>query len=1211
MATIAKGMITLVNVNDAYSVSVTPSACAIKADFDGSNPVLDEAFCDIAVVRGDTKVPFSITSHHASNNGITYNFSGTSILRRMTLTAIPSNTLSGNVEMDIATEDEFVATVIFQYSVTREATMLDWIQDWETNKTTVGSTYLITPKLFVGKKEVDNSLTGVYIGPSFADYIGNTSPGLFGYKAGQEIFHIDQNGGSIGGWIIENGGIHTADNKMQILSEGSILAYDASSNLIYGLYKDGEAVFAKRNVLFHSDGSAYFKGQIVASTGVIGGWEIGATMLKSHDNVIELDAANNAITVWPSSSNAFGNLEHVGGVRMYYSSALDYGIVAYLPEESETIRKTFQLGSTNIIAGWNFDNTALYRGTKVNSVRNYTSASGDITIGTAGIRGYGFYIDNTGEISFCNGSVQFNTSSGTMVGWTIASGRLATDQVALVSDSGTTGLYMTAADGSTFKTRSAAALENYIDSNGGIYMKVKTGSADFAAYDSTGYRLFKIKSGGQSYIAGWCFDNTTLYTGTAVNTRNQYTATGEITIGPAGLRGFKWRFENDGSGAVAGGNISWDANGAVTFSSSVSLNWTQGIGEAKNDASAAAALANKLSTISKQMAYGKMLYRDPEFVGNTYNSTLLYPHGIQQFLSFDASLILSTLQNSGLQLKGTSANITKVDIVHSDETVSTIWSGSTALSADTTTTVVESTAFSSLVSTDVIRIQWTGEASQIQVAEISTVQGDNNPYTWHNLYGYSTNEGTAAVACVREKVTDNTASNSTHSVMRMTCTRWATETDYRLGGFFFANQSRANSKFVVRLVAKIPVGFQINNYHNQYGDNATTEWLTSQAGTGNYEEYLCLVTCGASGTFSTINHFALTMIDDGNPYHIVNNSADSLIRYKDSNNVDQVLASVVWSVAYVTVIDLSSSDKLLTTIDINGIYTGTLRADQIVAGTIDATQIDASTIISNGQAWALNKDGSGYLANGNISWDANGANVEFTGKIVATSGSIGGFTIGNGHIGVSTTASGESFGNLSIYNDFFKVGGSKGYVMFGNDVIPATAGGAFTAVGRIVNQAPNTYGGYGFDQANYGLFINVSGGTKNYGIHSNAALMAPAFINTKCKLLDFSNSDTYSVDFSQYNVILMYYNKSGYSGTNVSLPSESSVASKFGLSSLPNDFATIVIFRVRQGSLPITLEGIYNANESSQNYTLASGDSVMVLITKADGFRYQILNHSS
>ena len=53
MATIAKGMITLVNVNDAYTVSATPNVCAVKADFDGTHPVLDDAYCDITVVRGD------------------------------------------------------------------------------------------------------------------------------------------------------------------------------------------------------------------------------------------------------------------------------------------------------------------------------------------------------------------------------------------------------------------------------------------------------------------------------------------------------------------------------------------------------------------------------------------------------------------------------------------------------------------------------------------------------------------------------------------------------------------------------------------------------------------------------------------------------------------------------------------------------------------------------------------------------------------------------------------------------------------------------------------------------------------------------------------------------------------------------------------------------------------------------------------------------
>ena len=133
---------------------------------------------------------------------------------------------------------------------------------------------------------------------------------------------------------------------------------------------------------------------------------------------------------------------------------------------------------------------------------------------------------------------------------------------------------------------------------------------------------------------------------------------------------------------------------------------------------------------------------------------------------------------------------------------------------------------------------------------------------------------------------------------------------------------------------------------------------------------------------------------------------------------------------------------------------------------------------------------------------------------------------------------------------------------------------------------------------------------KNYGISSNAALLAPAFINTRAKLLTFSGG-SYTVDFSQHNIILMYYNDPDYDRTVVTLPSEASVADKFGLHELPIDFAAVVTFRVRPGSKNIILKGIHNHNEGVQDYEMASGDSVMVLITKADGFRYQILNHSS
>ena len=48
MGTVAKSSITLVSISDAYSLSLTPNSCVIKADFDGSNPKLEHAYTIIS-----------------------------------------------------------------------------------------------------------------------------------------------------------------------------------------------------------------------------------------------------------------------------------------------------------------------------------------------------------------------------------------------------------------------------------------------------------------------------------------------------------------------------------------------------------------------------------------------------------------------------------------------------------------------------------------------------------------------------------------------------------------------------------------------------------------------------------------------------------------------------------------------------------------------------------------------------------------------------------------------------------------------------------------------------------------------------------------------------------------------------------------------------------------------------------------------------------
>lgn len=219
-------------------------------------------------------------------------------------------------------------------------------------------------------------------------------------------------------------------------------------------------------------------------------------------------------------------------------------------------------------------------------------------------------------------------------------------------------------------------------------------------------------------------------------------------------------------------------------------------------------------------------------------------------------------------------------------------------------------------------------------------------------------------------------------------------------------------------------------------------------------------------------------------------------------------------------------------------------------------------------------------------------------------GTIGGFELANGRIGSEATASGGG-GSLSIYSDMIRVGGTNSYVLIGENVVPATSAG-FTAAGRIINNQTNTYAGYGFDVANYGLFIEVSGGTKNYGLKSNAPLMATAFIGTKIGMLNITGS-TYKIDFSQNNIFFI----SASNAYNVTLPNESQVASMFGLSSLPSDFGLMLIFRCLAGSKNVTLTGIYDQNGSIQSYTLGVGDSIILLVAKVPYFGYFLINYTN
>lgn len=398
MGTVAKSSITLVSISDAYSLLLTPNSCVIKADFDGSNPKLEHAYTIISAYCGDEKTPIEIDSSTIvkSNDNIEYQLIKVDSYRyRLSIISLPIDILQGYIEIPVLSGVSAGLTGRFTFSIVRESTMLDWIQDWESNKTTIGSSYVITPKIFVGKKIIGShdsledipGLTGVYIGPS-----ENNGAGIYGYKDNKEIFHIDQTGGKIGGWDITSGGIQCEDGTLSIKSEGTISA-QSEGIIHWSLNKDGSASFANGNVTMDVEGNASFKGTIETSGGSIAGWIIGADSI--YNGTIGINSLKKFIAIANVASvqdigNQLDWVKEYGGVAMYCISNTNYGLIGYKNNE-----KVFSAGSDNFIAGWNFNEKAIFSGIQTNS--GFTTKSGDITISSNGIRGFKWRLEKDGS----------------------------------------------------------------------------------------------------------------------------------------------------------------------------------------------------------------------------------------------------------------------------------------------------------------------------------------------------------------------------------------------------------------------------------------------------------------------------------------------------------------------------------------------------------------------------------------------------------------------------------------------------------------------------------------------------------------------------------------------------------------------------------------------------------------------------------------------
>ena len=211
----------------------------------------------------------------------------------------------------------------------------------------------------------------------------------------------------------------------------------------------------------------------------------------------------------------------------------------------------------------------------------------------------------------------------------------------------------------------------------------------------------------------------------------------------------------------------------------------------------------------------------------------------------------------------------------------------------------------------------------------------------NNLNVYD-NTGSGQV--VLDVIDNSEAPNGTHKVLRVKSA--GTATSPGAGGFYYGIQTDKNRIIIFRFTAKVPADKFLSFSSNAAGTGYTSEWLTSNYGTGKWEEYIHVVYCGGSGTFSSTGFF---YINQGGAYEMLISYASAFLY-----NGDNAFVGKKTYETKITQLDQSISLKASQT-DLNATTERVRQAEikldstSIKLGVVEGTANSANTAAGNAQ----------------------------------------------------------------------------------------------------------------------------------------------------------------------------------------------------------------------------------------------------------------------
>lgn len=1051
---IATGQATVIAQKDSYTINQSVSEYVFTAQSNGTVPAAVSFSSAIKVTLGELNVTdftignitkpagFSAITVNNTNKTVTYSIAaGTTTLADSGLIAIP--VIIGGVTYQVS----------FSWSKAKagaagpagnpgaDANMLDWVQDWNSNKTIIGSNSVITPKVFAGTKNANGTITGTAIGRfslSTLNASGSVTTevidGVYGFKDGNRTFALDNTG------------------NVQLGRGNQYIKYNAAT----GRVEFGSDVSLAWIGATFIDRNGIFTGTL--SAGTVNALQLNASQIVAGT----INAARIDVASLKASLITAGNIE-----------ALTLNVVR------------------GKIGGWSIDSDSIYRGAKNNTTGAYTSGSGSITIGSNGIRGFKWRLDSTGAGAVAGGNISWDASGNVTFGASVtlnwqapinslvtALGGASYPKLTKIDANGIYTGTLTAAqinavniDAGSIKAGTLSADRIVAGSLNGNKITARTITADrivagavtaneIAANSITAVKIASRTITADRIVAGAITANEiTANTITAAKiaartiTADRIVA-GAITAGEINVTSIRASVLTAdavnaltcnfirgkiGGFTIAGDNMSVGSIGAVgamplqirsTATGSgywyngsykpfgLSLLWHQ-------NANAGHIVFGQVATNGSTVKTGfigiQMLAWDNteyfclsanytksgskevynRIAGWAFDNTRIWKNNVS--LGSDGAIYNGEkwrLNNDGSG-KIANGNISwnAAGTVTFSASVTLNWTNaatnalnSAKAYADTKKNEAISTASSDATSkANAAKELASAMAFGKMLSRDPTFYNGNNGI---NVYNNSGN-GTVTIA----RVSEPNAPNDSKQVLKIQTTGTASPGN---GGFYFGNACSYRKIFICRIIAKIPTGRNILWASNNIGTGGSSKWLTPNAGTGDWCEYVFKVICGTSG-FSSTNFFHL----DGTQ--------------------GTTAAPVVWYLAYATVFDVTSTEKYTTTIDANGIYTSTLNANQIAVGTISADRIATGSLHGNkitARTITASNIATGTITATEINTASIQASVVTAGAVngltcTFSKGKIGGFTISGTAIYSVNVTPGHNVGiqsNGYIYN---------------------------------------------------------------------------------------------------------------------------------------------------------------------------------------------------